>query len=102
MVQEWNFYTKGRSDGLHDGKQSAISVFDECSMPDSFDFAEYVGFIEKEVILKSVRQVGKTWASKNSADVIIKIETAKDVDCILQNLMLASGQKIVPELTPRL
>lgn len=33
-----------------DGKQSAISEFDEFTMLDPFDFAEYVGFTEKEVL----------------------------------------------------
>lgn len=33
-----------------DGKQSAISEFDEFTMLDPFDFAEYVGFTEEEVV----------------------------------------------------
>lgn len=33
-----------------DGKQSKITKFDEFSMFDPFDFAEYVGFMEKEVV----------------------------------------------------
>ena len=69
----------------------------------------------KPLILKGVRQVGKTWILKefgkrfyeNTAyfnfDENIEykqfFETTKDVDRILQNLMLASGQKIVPEKT---
>lgn len=69
----------------------------------------------KPLILKGVRQVGKTWILKefgkrfyeNTAyfnfdeNVEYKqfFETTKDVDRILQNLMLASGQKIVPEKT---
>ena len=69
----------------------------------------------KPLILKGVRQVGKTWILKefgkrfyeNTAyfnfDENIEykqfFETTKDVDRILQNLMFASGQKIVPEKT---
>ena len=69
----------------------------------------------KPLILKGVRQVGKTWTLKefgrryyeNTACVNFDeneeyrqfFETTKDVDRILQNLMLASGQKIVPEKT---
>lgn len=37
-----------------DGKQSAISEFDEYSMLDPFDFAEYVGFTEREVMDRCV------------------------------------------------
>ena len=33
-----------------DGRQSAVSEFDEFTMLDPFDFAEYVGFTEKEVM----------------------------------------------------
>ena len=67
----------------------------------------------KPLILKGVRQVGKTWILKefgrryyeNTAYFNFDeneeykqfFETTKDVDRILQNLMLASGQKIVPE-----
>ncbi len=69
----------------------------------------------KPLILKGVRQVGKTWALKefgrryyeNTAYFNFDeneeykqfFETTKDVDRILQNLMLASGQKILPEKT---
>ncbi len=69
----------------------------------------------KPLILKGVRQVGKTWILKefgrryyeNTAyfnfdeneDYKEFFETTKDVDRILQNLMLASGQKVVPENT---
>ena len=69
----------------------------------------------KPLILKGVRQVGKTWILKefgrryyeNTAYFNFDeneeykqfFETTKDVDRILQNLMLASGQKIVPEKT---
>ncbi len=69
----------------------------------------------KPLILKGVRQVGKTWVLKefgrryyeNTAYFNFDeneeykqfFETTKDVDRILQNLMLASGQKIVPEKT---
>ena len=69
----------------------------------------------KPLILKGVRQVGKTWILKefgrryydNTAyfnfdeneDHTQFIETTKDVERILQNLMLASGQKIIPERT---
>ena len=69
----------------------------------------------KPLILKGVRQVGKTWALKefgrryyeNTAYFNFDeneeykqfFEITKDVDRILQNLMLASGQKIVPEKT---
>ena len=67
----------------------------------------------KPLILKGVRQVGKTWILKefgrryyeNTAYFNFDeneeykqfFETTKDVDRILQNLILASGQKIVPE-----
>ncbi len=66
----------------------------------------------KPLILKGVRQVGKTWILKEFGKRYYKntayfnfdenreykqfFETTKDVDRILQNLMLASGQKIVP------
>lgn len=69
----------------------------------------------KPLILKGVRQVGKTWLLKefgkrhyeNTAYFSFDeneayrqfFETTKDVDRILQNLMLASGQKILPERT---
>lgn len=69
----------------------------------------------KPLILKGVRQVGKTWILKefgkqhyeNTAyfnfeenpDYKQFFETTKDVERILQNLMLASGQKILPEKT---
>lgn len=69
----------------------------------------------KPLILKGVRQVGKTWALKefgrryyeNTAYFNFDeneeykqfFETTKDVNRLLQNLMLASGQKIVPEKT---
>ncbi len=69
----------------------------------------------KPLILKGVRQVGKTWALRefgrryyeNTAYFNFDeheeyrqfFETTKDVDRILQNLMLASGQRILPEKT---
>ena len=69
----------------------------------------------KPLIIKGVRQVGKTWVLRefgrryyeNTAyfnfdeneDYRQFFETTKDVDRILQNLMLASGQKILPEKT---
>ena len=69
----------------------------------------------KPLILKGVRQVGKTWVLKEFGRRYYEniayfnfdeneeykqfFETTKDVDRILQNLMLASGQKIVPEKT---
>lgn len=69
----------------------------------------------KPLILKGVRQVGKTWTLKefgrryyeNTAYFNFDeneeyrqfFETTKDPDRILQNLMLASRQKIVPEKT---
>lgn len=69
----------------------------------------------KPLILKGVRQVGKTWILKefgrryyeNTAYFNFDeneeykqfFETTKDVDRILQNLMMASGQKIQPEKT---
>ncbi len=69
----------------------------------------------KPLILKGVRQVGKTWMLKefgrryyeNTAYFNFEenkaykqfFEITKDVDRILQNLMLASGQKILPEKT---
>ena len=64
---------------------------------------------------EGVRQVGKTWILKefgrrcyeNTAYFNFDeneeykqfFETTKDVERILQNLMMASGQKIVPEKT---
>lgn len=60
----------------------------------------------KLLILKGVRQVGKTWILKEFGRRYYEneeykqfFETTKDVDRILQNLMLASGQKILPEKT---
>ena len=69
----------------------------------------------KPLIVKGVRQVGKTWLLKefgrryyaNTAYFNFDeneeykqfFEITKDVDRILQNLMLASGQKILPEST---
>ncbi|MEG0269288.1 MAG: ATP-binding protein [Clostridia bacterium] len=69
----------------------------------------------KPLILKGVRQVGKTWILKefgrqsyeNTAYFNFDeheeykqfFEITKDVERLLQNLMLASGQKIVPEKT---
>lgn len=69
----------------------------------------------KPLILKGVRQVGKTWLLKefgrrcyeNTAYFNFDenetykqfFETTKDTARILQNLMLASGQKILPEKT---
>lgn len=69
----------------------------------------------KPLVLKGVRQVGKTWALKefgrrcyeNTAYFNFDeheeykqfFETTKDIDRILQNLTLASGQKILPERT---
>ena len=70
---------------------------------------------KKPLILKGVRQVGKTWILKefgrryyeNTAyfnfdeneDYKQFFETTKDVSRILQNLMLASGEKILPGKT---
>ena len=69
----------------------------------------------KPLILKGVRQVGKTWVLKefgrryyeNTAYFNFDeneeyrqfFETTKDVERILQNLMLASGQKVMAEKT---
>lgn len=69
----------------------------------------------KPLILKGVRQVGKTWILKEFGKRYYEntayfnfdeneeykqfFETTKDVERILQNLMLASGQKIIPEKT---
>ena len=69
----------------------------------------------KPLILKGVRQVGKTWVLKefgkrNYENVAYFnfdeneeyrqfFQTTKDVDRILQNLMLAGGQRILPEKT---
>ena len=69
----------------------------------------------KPLILKGVRQVGKTWLLKefgrqcyeNTAyfnfdeheEYTQFFETTKDAGRILQNLMLASGQRILPEKT---
>lgn len=69
----------------------------------------------KPLILKGVRQVGKTWILKefgrqyyeNTAYFNLDeneeyrqfFETTKDVERILQNLMLASGQRIQPDNT---
>ena len=69
----------------------------------------------KPLILKGVRQVGKTWVLKEFGKRYYEnvayfnfdeneeykqfFETTKDVERILQNLMLASGQRILPEKT---
>ena len=69
----------------------------------------------KPLILKGVRQVGKTWLMKEFGKRYYEntayfnfdeneeykqfFETTKDVKRILQNLMLASNQKIEPENT---
>lgn len=69
----------------------------------------------KPLILKGVRQVGKTWILKKFGQKYYEntayfnfdeheeyrqfFETTKDVERILQNLILASGQKIQPEHT---
>lgn len=69
----------------------------------------------KPLILKGVRQVGKTWILKEFGRRYYKniayfnfdenseyrqfFKTTKDVERILQNLMLASSQKILPEST---
>jgi predicted AAA+ superfamily ATPase len=69
----------------------------------------------KPLILKGVRQVGKTWILKEFGKRYYEnvayfnfdeneeykqfFETTKDVERILQNLILASGQKIQPENT---
>ncbi len=69
----------------------------------------------KPLILKGVRQVGKTWLLKEFGKRYYEntayfnfdeneeykqfFETTKDVERILQNLMLASGQRILPEKT---
>src|SRR5574344_2375367 len=69
----------------------------------------------KPLILKGVRQVGKTWILKEfgrryydntayfnfdeHAEYKQFFETTKDIDRILQNLMLAGGEKISPAET---
>ena len=69
----------------------------------------------KPLILKGVRQVGKTWILKEFGKRCYEntayfnfdeneeykqfFETSKDVNRILQNLMFASGQSIKPEKT---
>ncbi len=69
----------------------------------------------KPLILKGVRQVGKTWILKEFGKKYYEntayfnfdeheeykqfFETTKDVNRILQNLMMSSGQKILPEKT---
>lgn len=69
----------------------------------------------KPLILKGVRQVGKTWILKEFGRQFYEntayfnfdeneeyrqfFETTKDVNRIMQNLMLVSGQKILPEKT---
>ena len=69
----------------------------------------------KPLILKGVRQVGKTWILKEFGRQFYEntayfnfdeneeyrqfFETTKDVILILQNLMLGSVQKILPEQT---
>lgn len=69
----------------------------------------------KPLILKGVRQVGKTWILKEFGRQFYEntayfnfdeneeyrqfFETTKDVNRILQNLMLVSGRKILPEKT---
>lgn len=69
----------------------------------------------KPLILKGVRQVGKTWILKEFGKRFYEnvayfnfdedeeyrqfFESTKNVDRILQNLMMMSGQKILPEKT---
>ncbi len=69
----------------------------------------------KPLVMKGVRQVGKTWLLKEfgrrhydnvayfNFDENVEyqqfFETTKDVDRILENLAMASGQRIVPENT---
>ncbi len=69
----------------------------------------------KPLILKGVRQVGKTWLLKEFGRLYYEnvayfnfdenveykqfFEATKDINRILQNLMLASGQKITPKKT---
>ena len=69
----------------------------------------------KPLILKGVRQVGKTWVLKEFGKQYYEnvayfnfdeneeykqfFETTKDVSRIIQNLIMASGQKILPENT---
>ncbi|MDR2712594.1 MAG: ATP-binding protein [Clostridiales bacterium] len=69
----------------------------------------------KPLILKGVRQVGKTWILKEFGKLYYKniayfnfdesleykqfFETTKDIPRILQNLIMVSGQKIDPEDT---
>lgn len=69
----------------------------------------------KPLVLKGVRQIGKTSLLKEFGRLYYEntayfnfdeneeykqfFETTKDVERILQNLMLASGQKILPEKT---
>ena len=69
----------------------------------------------KPLILKGVRLVGKTWILKEFGKRYYEntayfnfdeneeykqfFETTKNIDRILQNLMLASSQKILPEKT---
>ncbi len=69
----------------------------------------------KPLILKGVRQVGKTWILKEFGNICYEniayfnfdenpeyrqfFQTTKDINRILQNLILISGYKIVPEKT---
>ena len=69
----------------------------------------------KPLILKGIRQVGKTWILKEFGRIYYEntayfnfdeneeykqfFETTKDIKRILQNLMMASGQTIKPEKT---
>lgn len=69
----------------------------------------------KPLILKGVRQVGKTWLLKEFGRIYYEntayfnldehpeyqqfFETTRDVERILQNLMMASGQTVRPETT---
>ena len=69
----------------------------------------------KPLILKGVRQVGKTWILKEFGSRYYEniayfnfdenpeyrqfFQTTKDINRILQNLILISGYKIVPEKT---
>ena len=69
----------------------------------------------KPLILKGVRQVGKTWILKEFGDRYYEniayfnfdenpeykqfFQTTKDINRILQNLMLISGYKIIAEKT---
>ena len=92
---------KEHSYGTIDIKQA--SGMEEFSLPQSSDFKACAAGVGKTWILKefSRRYYENTVCFNFDDNEEYKqfFETTKEVDQILQNLILASGQKIVPEKT---